>query len=106
MDDKMLSVKLAFMLPVAEELEPFLAEFQTDKPMLLFLYAALDSLLRSLLGRIVKKQILCAADTSSKLLKINLEKPDNKALLQPLSKLGLPLRMSCERSPNHRSLLC
>lgn len=71
--DEMLPVKLAFMLSVAEELEPFLAEFQTEKPMLPFLATALDGLLQSLLGRIVLKGKLDAAGTFSKLMKIDLE---------------------------------
>ncbi|CAN7981862.1 unnamed protein product [Ixodes pacificus] len=75
--DQMLPVKLAFMFSISEELEPFLAEFQTDKPMLPFLAPALDRLLRSLLARVIKKDILQAANTSSKLLRIDLEKPDN-----------------------------
>ncbi|KAH8027309.1 hypothetical protein HPB51_004221 [Rhipicephalus microplus] len=75
--DEMLPVKLAFMLSVSEELEPFLAEFQTEKPMLPFLATALDGLLRSLLGRIVLKEKLDAAGTFSKLIKIYLENPNN-----------------------------
>ncbi|XP_077511308.1 uncharacterized protein LOC144121784 [Amblyomma americanum] len=75
--DRMLPVKLAFMLSIAEELEPFLAEFQTDKPMLPFVAPALDRLLRSLLGRIIRKEFLQATNTSSKLLRIDLENPDN-----------------------------
>lgn len=75
--DEMLPVKLAFMLSVSEELEPFLAEFQTEKPMLPFLATALDGLLRSLLGRIVLKEKLDAAGTFSKLIKIDLENPNN-----------------------------
>ncbi|KAH9362625.1 hypothetical protein HPB48_001278 [Haemaphysalis longicornis] len=66
--DEMLPVKLVFMLSVLEELEPFLAQFQSEKPMLPFLASALDCLLRSLLSRIVLKEKLNAADTSSKLL--------------------------------------
>ncbi|CAN7984064.1 unnamed protein product [Ixodes hexagonus] len=65
------------MLSIAEELEPFLAEFQTDKPMVPFLSTALDNVLRSLLARILKKEILSAADTPSKLLKVDLQKPEN-----------------------------
>ncbi|KAH8022458.1 hypothetical protein HPB51_024557 [Rhipicephalus microplus] len=75
--DEMLPVKLAFMLSVSEELEPFLAEFQTEKLMLPFLATALDGLLRSLLGRIVLKEKLDAAGTFSKLIKIDLENPNN-----------------------------
>ncbi|KAH6928424.1 hypothetical protein HPB50_015531 [Hyalomma asiaticum] len=75
--DEMLPVKLAFMLSVAEELEPFLAEFQTEKPMVPFLATALDGLLQSLLGRIMLKGKLDAAGTFSKLMKIDLENPNN-----------------------------
>ncbi|KAH8027889.1 hypothetical protein HPB51_011119 [Rhipicephalus microplus] len=75
--DEMLPVKLAFMLSVSEELEPFLAKFQTEKPMLPFLATALDGLLRSLLGRIVLKEKLDAAGTFSKQIKIDLENPNN-----------------------------
>ncbi|KAL1417187.1 hypothetical protein MTO96_000668 [Rhipicephalus appendiculatus] len=75
--DQMLRVKLTFMFLVSEELEPFLLEFQTEKPMLPFLRTALDGLLRSLLGRIVLKEKLDAADASSKLMKIDLENTNN-----------------------------
>ncbi|XP_075556329.1 uncharacterized protein LOC142588454 [Dermacentor variabilis] len=75
--DTMLPAKLAFMLSVAEELKPFLTEFQTDEPMVPFLAAALEAVLRSLMGRIIKQEILRAADTPFKLLKIDLEKPEN-----------------------------
>ncbi|KAH9383564.1 hypothetical protein HPB48_025165 [Haemaphysalis longicornis] len=73
----MLPVKLAFMLSVSEELEPFLAEFQSVKPMLPFLASTLDCLLRSLLSLIVLKEKLNAADTFSKLLNIDLDNSDN-----------------------------
>ncbi|KAL1485417.1 hypothetical protein MTO96_010138 [Rhipicephalus appendiculatus] len=48
-----------------------------EKPMLPFLATALDGLLRSLMGQIVLKEKLDAADTSSKLMKIDLENPNN-----------------------------
>lgn len=74
--DQLLPAKLAFMLSMCEELEPFLAEFQTDKPMVPFLSTALHNIL-PLLARIVKKEILDAADTPAKLLKVDLEKLEN-----------------------------
>ncbi|KAH6929265.1 hypothetical protein HPB50_025396 [Hyalomma asiaticum] len=76
--DEMLPVKLAFMLSVSEELEAFLAEFQTEKPMLPLLATALDGgLLRSLLGRVVLKGKLDAAGRVSELMKIDVENPNN-----------------------------
>ncbi|KAH6933564.1 hypothetical protein HPB50_016336 [Hyalomma asiaticum] len=75
--DELLSAKLAFALSIAEELEPFLREFQADKPMIPFLSAALESILRSLLSRIVKREVLDAADTIAKLMKIDVSIPEN-----------------------------
>ncbi|KAH6935107.1 hypothetical protein HPB50_003423 [Hyalomma asiaticum] len=75
--DELLSAKLAFALSIAEELEPFLREFQTDKPMVPFLSAALESILRSLLSRIVKREVLDAADTIAKLMKTDVSIPEN-----------------------------
>ncbi|KAG0440238.1 hypothetical protein HPB47_016359, partial [Ixodes persulcatus] len=67
--DQLLPAKLASMLSIAEELESFSAEFQTDKPMIPFLSTAMYDVLRLLLARILKKEILNAADTPLKLLK-------------------------------------
>ncbi|KAH6921312.1 hypothetical protein HPB50_027699 [Hyalomma asiaticum] len=43
--DPLLCAKLTFMLSVAEELQPFLAQFQSNAPMLPFLGTALEKLL-------------------------------------------------------------
>lgn len=102
--DEMLPVKLAFMLSVSEELGPFLAEFQTEKPMLPFLATALDGLLRSLLGRIVLKEKLDAAGTFSKLMKIDLENPNNIIGIAAFDIKALPPKVSCERLLNHLTL--
>ncbi|KAH8033686.1 hypothetical protein HPB51_015308 [Rhipicephalus microplus] len=48
-----------------------------DKPMVPFLSAALESILHSLLSRIVKREVLDAADTIAKLMKIDLSLPEN-----------------------------
>lgn len=102
--DEMLPVKLAFMLSVSEELGPVLAEFQTEKPMLPFLATALDGLLRSLLGRIVLKEKLDAAGTFSKLMKIDLENPNNIIGIAAFDIKALPPKVSCERLLNHLTL--
>ncbi|KAH8022062.1 hypothetical protein HPB51_021514 [Rhipicephalus microplus] len=47
-----------------------------------FLSAALESILRSLLSRIVKREVLNAADTIAKLMKIDLSIPENAACAQ------------------------
>lgn len=62
--DPLLPVKLTFMLSVAEELQPFLAEFQTDAPMFPFLGTALENLLQSLMSKIVKKGLDCRGQSA------------------------------------------
>ncbi|XP_075742493.1 uncharacterized protein LOC142796217 [Rhipicephalus microplus] len=81
--NQVLSAKLAFALSIAEELEPFLREFKTDKPMVSFLSAALESILRSLLSRIVKREVLNASDMIAKLMKIDLNIPENAVNVAP-----------------------
>lgn len=51
--DPLLFEKLTFMLGIAEELQMFLTQFQTDSPMLPFPGTAVENLLRSLMSRIV-----------------------------------------------------
>lgn len=58
---QVLLAKLASALSIAEELEPFLREFQTDEPMVPFLSAAPKSILPSPLSRISKKEVLNGA---------------------------------------------
>ncbi|XP_049518510.1 uncharacterized protein LOC125943340 [Dermacentor silvarum] len=75
--DPLLSAKLTFMLRIAEELQPFLAQFQTDLPMLPFLGTALENLLRSLMSTIVKKEVMMAADSPLKLINVDMDQPAN-----------------------------
>lgn len=77
--DSFLPAKLEFFKFVAQKLEPFLKKYQTDKPMIPFLYADLFVLIRSVAKTIVKKQVFDAATSTAKLLKISLE-PDSSDL--------------------------
>lgn len=38
LEDKLLEAKLCFFIVLANEVEPFLRKFQTDKPVSLFVY--------------------------------------------------------------------
>ncbi|KAH6947448.1 hypothetical protein HPB50_019037 [Hyalomma asiaticum] len=75
--DPLLCAKLTFMLSVAEELQPFLAQFQSEAPMLPFLGTALKKLLRSLMSKTVKRAVLMAVHSPLKLLKVNMDLPVN-----------------------------
>nr|CAD7401728.1 unnamed protein product [Timema cristinae] len=71
--DKLLRPKLAFFLSLAEDLEPFLKEFQPDSPMSPFLHGNLLNILKTCMGRVVKDDIL----GSTLLQKIDLKKEEN-----------------------------
>ena len=49
MDDKLILAKLHFFKCIAGELQPFLANYQTDMPMVCFLATDLSTLLRALM---------------------------------------------------------
>nr|CAD7197042.1 unnamed protein product [Timema douglasi] len=71
--DKLLRPKLAFFLSLAEDLEPFLKEFQSDSPMSPFLHGNLLNILKTCMGRVVKDDVL----GSTLLQKIDLKKEEN-----------------------------
>ena len=52
-------------------LEPFLRTFQTNKPMVPFVYSELEAVLRALLGKILKREPIEMASTAKKLLTLN-----------------------------------
>ncbi|XP_049522642.1 uncharacterized protein LOC125945108 [Dermacentor silvarum] len=96
--DPLLSAKLTFMLRIAEELQPFLAQFQTDLPMLPFLGTALENLLRSLMSRIVRKEVMMAADSPLKLIKVDMDQPAN-VVATPKIDLGFATKNALRKAP-------
>ena len=62
---------------IAVIVEPFLKQYQTNKPMVPFLHKDLSSCLYSLLARFIKREVLSAADTSAKMMKIDLKLSEN-----------------------------
>ena len=54
----LLRAKLEFFCSVASNLEPFLTEFQTNKPLVPLLYDRLQSILRSLMTRFLKQEVI------------------------------------------------
>lgn len=74
LEDKLLLAKLSFFEALAKELEPFLREFQTDKPMTPFLFNELTVLMKGIMDRFVKKEKMVDPNFSS----LNVfEKEDN-----------------------------
>lgn len=58
LSDPLLIVKLAFFKSVAAEVEPFLREFQSDSPMVPFLYNNMSQVVRSIMERFMKNDNL------------------------------------------------
>lgn len=56
--DRTLRAKLAFFISSASSVEPFLREFQCDAPMAPFLLEELSSLIRSVMGKVLKPECL------------------------------------------------
>ena len=73
--DPLMPPKIAFFASVAKLMTPFLTAFQTDKPMLPFMSTSLCTLLKSLMGRFIKNELMAEATSVLKILKI---KPTDK----------------------------
>ena len=80
LEDTLTSAKSGFFGFVATHIEPFLVKYQTDQPMVPFLYDDLTSICRKLLELIVKPSLITDARTSSDLMQIDLS--DSKNLLK------------------------
>lgn len=80
--DKLLKCKLAFFVCLGKECEAFLREFQTESPMLPFLYKSLELLLRSMARRVVKPELLSSSVpiSAAMLTEDNLVEPDRVKL--------------------------
>ena len=51
LEDTLFSAKLAFFVSLAKDVEPFSTDYQTDRPMMPFMFNDLNELTISLLGR-------------------------------------------------------
>lgn len=81
LEDHLLICKLVFFQSIVAEDEPFLTEFQSNKPMAPLLYESLSDILRNLMNRFVKPEIL---ETSKYIHSI-----DNSENLQSAKKIDL-----------------
>ena len=72
--DECFLAKLYFFKCVAEHLQPFLLQFQTDRPMVPFMAPSMNKLLRGLMRRFIKKEKLeCSDDQLCKIDVTNTE---------------------------------
>ena len=66
-------VKFNFLKELTSKLNVFPVKFQTDSPMILFISNVLETLLRSLMKRFVLMAKLEEANTTYKLIKLDLD---------------------------------
>ncbi|KAJ8031243.1 hypothetical protein HOLleu_27914 [Holothuria leucospilota] len=75
--DPLFPTKGEFFISVAGDLEPFLAKYQTDAPMMAFLASDLYSVLKSLMQCFVKQTVLADVTTALRMSKISVEDKKN-----------------------------
>ena len=75
--DKLVCVKLEFFCLVASVLLPFLTNYQSDKPLVPLLAADLAEIIRCLMKRFIKSEIIDAANTCEKLCGIDILNKEN-----------------------------
>ena len=76
-DDQLIKVKLHFFKCIAGHLQPFLVNYQTDKPMVCFLASDLASIIKGLMKRFIKDDVLSEVSTADKLVKVDVEEKRN-----------------------------
>ena len=84
--DPLITVKLTFFSFIFEILEPFLNNYQNDKPMLLFMYGDIKNLVKSLLQIIIKPEQLEKCKNGVELKNLNL---DDQTLHVPLKNMEM-----------------
>ena len=75
--DKLMIAKLGFFSYLADMFKPFLTAYQTDNPMVPFMYDDLFRLFKNVLSVIIKPDIINNCDTASKLNDIDLYKSED-----------------------------
>ena len=75
--DPLMTAKLNFILSVSKEVTPFLTCYQPDKPMVPFLSADLFKVLKSLMCRLIKPDLLKEAKTPQKRIDVEVRQSSN-----------------------------
>ena len=75
--DALMPVKMAAFESVAKQLQPFLAIFQSDNPLLPFMASTLEKMIVGLMKRYVWAGVLQKATSAVKLLKLDLSDVKN-----------------------------
>ena len=85
--DELFPIKLQFFKDIAGQLKGYLEAMQTDRPMVPYLEEALSDIVSTMMRIIINPTVLAEANTSYKLIKIDLSKTTN---LNPSELIRLP----------------
>lgn len=77
MKDPLLKAKLTAFRSILSDVEPFLRRFQSQKPMVPYLFTSLEELMKHIMMRFVKSEKIAEASTSQKLINLNLQDSAN-----------------------------
>ena len=69
--NKLTTAKLEFFMSIAAAVRPYLQTFQPDGPLLPFITSELETLLRTLMGKFMKRAVLEGANSAYKIAKLN-----------------------------------
>ena len=84
-DDKLTVAKFHFFTSVAIQLRPFLESYQTDSPMVPFLYDDLENLMQTIFSWFIKPELLENAETGFQLTKLDVCKRDNHVSIKSVN---------------------
>lgn len=96
-EDAMLEAKMGFLQNIASELETFLTLFQSNKPLLPFLYNDLYALLRSLLDRFVRREVMQGIKDVSSLMDVDFADRQKQKTLQNID-VGFAASLVCKKA--------
>ena len=105
--DRLMLSKLAAFMSIAMQLQPYLTAFQSDNPLMPFVCGELSSIVRALMKRIVKPDILDEATSMTRLLAVKLSTRSLRTsfVRRNLTSATLPVhprRNCCERRKSAR----
>ena len=99
--DPLLADKLSFFLSVAQQVTPFLAAYQTDKPMLPFLCADLYKMVKALMDRFVKDDVMARVSLVHQILKIDVGLKENHKVYSKIN-IGFMAEKSLKRAAEQK----
>ena len=100
-EDKLLKAKHLFWISLAQDFQPFLKMYQTEKPMVPFLASDLQNLLRSVMNRFIKENVLSSANSFTQVAKVDVSLDKNKKTCKELD-IGIVTRKELDHLKQHK----